>query len=228
MLTTLLSLPTVIAFDVGRRRPLLVGYDGSGIRQLHEVGPDGSWRALTELGDTVRDARYIPGARQAVIEHDGGGNERGQLSLLDLEADGLPDEPLVHDLAYVHHLVDAKPSRVLFTTNRRNNVDFDLVARDLASGADTVLYDGGGYLASASASPDDRLVLTSCLGEETGQLAPTATGRGCHRHRDRADGPTTRSTRSPPVLAAGLVRLSSSPPTPTETARVRRYNLRDG
>jgi dipeptidyl aminopeptidase/acylaminoacyl peptidase len=165
VLTTLLSLPTVMAFDVDGEGRLLIGYDGSGIRQLHEIGPDGSWRALTELADTVRSARYIPGARRAVIEHDAGGNERGQLSVLDLEADGLPElEPLVHDLAFMHRLVDAKADRVLFSTNRRNNVDFDLVARDLQTGADTVLYDGGGYMGQVAASPDDRWVLILMAG----------------------------------------------------------------
>lgn len=165
MLTTLLSLPTVMAFDVDGEGRLLIGYDGSGIRQLHEIGPDGSWRTLTELADTVREARYIPGARQAVIEHDAGGNERGQLSVLDLEADGLPElVELVYDPDYVHHLVDVNADRVLFTTNRRNDVDFDLVARELKTGTDTVLYDGGGYLSSVTASPDDRWVLILMFG----------------------------------------------------------------
>ncbi|WP_198676118.1 alpha/beta fold hydrolase [Kribbella monticola] len=165
MLTTLLSLPTVMAFDVDSEGRLLIAYDGSGIRQLHEIGPDGSWRTLTELADTVRGARYIPGARQAVIEHDTDGNERGQLSLLDLEADGLPElVPLVQDPAYLHRLIDAKPDRVLFATNRRNDVDFDLVARDLATGTDTVLYDGGGFMGPVAVSPDDRWALILMAG----------------------------------------------------------------
>jgi len=165
VLTTLLSLPTVMAFDVDSEGRLLVAYDGSGIRQLHEIGPDGSWRTLTELADTVRAARYIPGARQAVLEHDTDGNERGQLSLLDLETEGLPvPVPLVQDPAYLHHLVDAKADRVLFSTNRRNDVDFDLIARDLATGTDTVLYDGGGYMGPVAASPDDRWVLILMAG----------------------------------------------------------------
>ncbi|TDU89683.1 dipeptidyl aminopeptidase/acylaminoacyl peptidase [Kribbella voronezhensis] len=165
MLTTLLSLPTVMAFDVDSEGRLLIAYDGSGIRQLHEIGRDGSWRTLTDLADTVRGARYIPGARRAVIEHDTDGNERGQLSLLDLEADGLPElVPLVQDPAYLHRLIDARPDRVLFSTNRRNDVDFDLVARDLATGADTVLYDGGGFMGPVAVSPDDRWALILMAG----------------------------------------------------------------
>lgn len=163
MLTTLFSLPTVMAFDVDPAGRLLVGYDGSGIRQIHEVAADGCWRALTALGDTARSARFVPGSRQAVVEHDSGGDERGQLSLLDLDdtsgPDGLPVlSPLVHDLDYFHHLVDAKPGGVFFTTNRRNGVDFDLVMHDLVTGSETVLYDGGGYLSSAHVSPDERWV----------------------------------------------------------------------
>jgi dipeptidyl aminopeptidase/acylaminoacyl peptidase len=159
VLTTLLSLPTVLAFDVDSEGRLLVGYDGSGIRQLQEVAPDGKWRTLTELPSTVRAARYIPGSRRAVIEHDSGGNELGQLSILDLASDGVPEVvPLVHDPDHLHWLIDAKATRVLYSTNRRNGTDFDLVARDLETGADTVLYESSGYMASVKASPDDRWV----------------------------------------------------------------------
>lgn len=169
MLTTLLSLPTVMAFDVDPAGDLLVGYDGSGVRQIHAVAADGTWRALTALDDTARYARFIPGSRQVVVEHDSGGDERGQLSLLDLDDTsgpaGLPVlTPLVHDLDYFHHLVDAKPGRVFFTTNRRNRVDFDLVMLDLATGVETALYDGGGYLNSAHVSPDERWVVITLAG----------------------------------------------------------------
>jgi dipeptidyl aminopeptidase/acylaminoacyl peptidase len=164
MLTTLLSLPTVIAFDVDTEGRLLVGHDGSGTRQIHEVAPDGSWRALTALSDTVRKARFVPDSGKVVVEYDTGGNERGQLSLLDLDdrsgPDGLPVlTPLVLEPDFFHNLIDAKPDRVLFTTNRRNNVDFDLVAHDLSTGVETVLYDGGGYIGSVHPSPDDQWAL---------------------------------------------------------------------
>src|SRR5918995_819156 len=96
LLTTLLSLPSVVAFDVDGSGRLLVGYDASGIRQVHEVAPDGTWRALTALDDTVRSARFVPDSSRVIVEHDSGGDERGQLSLLDLNG---PAEltPLVHE-----------------------------------------------------------------------------------------------------------------------------------
>jgi dipeptidyl aminopeptidase/acylaminoacyl peptidase len=169
MLTTLLSLPTVIAFDVDTEGRLLVGYDGSGTRQIHEVAPDGSWRALTALSDTVRKARFVPDSGKVVVEHDTGGDERGQLSLLDLDDHSGPDclpvlTPLVLEPDFFHNLIDAKPDRVLFTTNRRNNVDFDLVAHDLSTGVDAVLYDGGGYIGSVHPSPDDQWALITLAG----------------------------------------------------------------
>ncbi|WP_405063331.1 alpha/beta fold hydrolase [Kribbella sp. NBC_01505] len=160
MLTTLLSLPAAMALDVDNEGRMLVLYDGTGVRQVNEITPDGDWRPLTDLADSCRGARFVPDSRLVVVEHDTGGNERGQLSLLDLDEPGLPAmTPLVHDLAYLHHLVAAKPDRVLYTTNRRNRVDFDLISRDLASSVDTVLYDGGGWVMGVSPSPDDQWVV---------------------------------------------------------------------
>jgi dipeptidyl aminopeptidase/acylaminoacyl peptidase len=162
VLTTLFSLPSTLALDVNEEGRLLVLYDGTGVRQVNEIAPDGTWRPLTDLGDTCRGARFVPGSRQVIVEHDRGGNERGQLSLLNLDDPGLPTlTPLVHDPEYLHHLIDAKPGLVLYTTNRRNGVDFDLIARDLPSGGDTVLYDGGGWAMEVNASPDARWVVLS-------------------------------------------------------------------
>ncbi|MEU4192642.1 alpha/beta fold hydrolase [Kribbella sp. NPDC026611] len=157
LLTTLFSLPTAMALDVNDEGRMLVLYDGTGTRQVNEVAPDGTWRALTETGDTCRNAKFVPGTTQVILEHDNGGNERGQLSLLDLAVPGLPTpSPLVHDDDYIHSLLDANAERVLYTTNRRNGVDFDLIARDLSSGDETVLYDAGGWIFGVTASPDDR------------------------------------------------------------------------
>jgi len=157
LLTTLLSLPSVVAFDVDGSGRLLVGCDGSGIRQVHEVAPNGTWRALTALDDTVRSARFVPDSSKVIVEHDSGGDERGQLSLLDLNG---PAEltPLVHEPEWFHNLVAARADRVLYTTNRRNNIDFDLVAHELATGTEKTLYDGGGYVMSVDPSPDDQWV----------------------------------------------------------------------
>lgn len=158
LLSTLLSLPAVMAFDVDSTGRLLVGYDGSGVRQLHEVSPDGVWRALTELADRVGDGQFVPGTTQVIVQHDAGGNERGQLSLLDLADPLLELKPLVHDPDHFHSMIEVRADRLLYTTNRRNGTDFDLIARDLVSGDETTLWDGGGYVMSVSPSPDGHWV----------------------------------------------------------------------
>ncbi|GAA1569193.1 S9 family peptidase [Kribbella hippodromi] len=162
LLTTLFSLPTAMALDVADDGRLLVLYDGTGTRQINEVAPDGTWRALTDLGDTCRGAQFVPGTSQVIVEHDAGGNERGQLSRLDLKDAGLPVlAPLVHDAEYIHHLVAVRAGRVLYTTNRRNGVDFDLIAHDLTTGSESVLYDAGGWVMAVDPSPDDKWVVLS-------------------------------------------------------------------
>ncbi|GAA1538499.1 S9 family peptidase [Kribbella lupini] len=180
MLPALLSLPYLVAFDIDQEGRLLIGYDGSGVRQLHEVGPDGNWRTLTASGERVVAAHYVPESRQVVVEQDTGGDERGQLFLLDLTLESPSQEPLVHDPAYFHHLITARAGRVLFTTNRRNEIDFDLIARDLATGEETTLYDGGGYVSAVDPSPDDRWVAVTRAGGPANShqvlLVETATG----------------------------------------------------
>jgi dipeptidyl aminopeptidase/acylaminoacyl peptidase len=159
LLTTLLSLPTTLALDVNDEGRLLVLYDGTGTRQVNEVAPDGTWRALTDLDETCRNARFVPGSNRVVVEHDSGGDERGQLSILDLDDRKLI--PLVHDPLFKHNLVEANADRLLFTTNRRNGVDFDLVTHDLSTGTESVLYDGGGWAMAVAPSPDGKWVVLS-------------------------------------------------------------------
>ncbi|TCO46037.1 dipeptidyl aminopeptidase/acylaminoacyl peptidase [Kribbella antiqua] len=163
MLTDFFSLPTTMALDVDDEGRLLVLYDGTGTRQINEVMPDGSWRALTALDDTVRTARFVPGSSRVVVEHDFGGSERGQLSMLDLDDQSAPPAlvALVHDRAFKHNPVDAKPDRVLYTTNRRNGTDFDLVARALSTGVERVVYEGGGWVMGVKPSPDGKWVVLS-------------------------------------------------------------------
>src|SRR5262249_1522884 len=111
-----------------------------------------------DLGESCR-GRYLPGQRAVVVEHDAAGTERYQLSLLRLDQPGAELEPLVHDEAYIHRLVDVLPGRIVYTTNRRNGVDFDVVTRDLAGAAERVLYDGGGWVDEVAVSPDQRWVV---------------------------------------------------------------------
>ncbi|MEJ2886507.1 prolyl oligopeptidase family serine peptidase [Actinomycetospora aeridis] len=162
LLHRLLDATTWRAFDVDAEGRILAGHDASGSVQLVELRPEGTRVPLTALPGAV-SGRYLPGRRRIVVSHDAGGNERAQLSLLDPDAvsegadpvgeDGLT--PLVHDPDHIHGLVEVlEGGRVVYATNRRNGVDFDLVVRDVDAGTETVLYDGGGMVGNAAVSPD--------------------------------------------------------------------------
>ncbi len=157
-LTDLLDARTTRVFDLAAGGQVLVGNDDTGTVQLYEIAPGGTWTQLTDLGESCR-GRYVPAQRAVIVEHDTAGTERYQLSLLRLDEPGAELEPLVHDEAYIHNLVDVLPGRVIYTTNRRNGVDFDVVVRDLGDGSERVLYDGGGYVDEVAASPDERYVV---------------------------------------------------------------------
>jgi dipeptidyl aminopeptidase/acylaminoacyl peptidase len=163
---TLLELSTWTVFDVDDDGRVLAGHDGSGSMQLVELDPAGSPTPLTALPGPC-SGRYLPDQWAVVVQHDDGGNERGQLSILRLEPvpsepvdlDGL--EPLVHDERYKHSLHDVGPGVVAYSTTRRNEIDFDVVVRRLADGAETVCYDEGGFVMDVALAPAaDRVVVT--------------------------------------------------------------------
>jgi dipeptidyl aminopeptidase/acylaminoacyl peptidase len=160
----LLDARTWRAFDVDEAGRVLAGWDESGSVQLVEIDPDGTVTRLTALPGGCA-GRYLPGTRVALVAHDDGGNERTQLSLLRLDPrppnpvgiDGL--EPFVRDPKFKHDPVEVLPGAVAYTTNRRNGVDFDVVVRDLATGAERVAYAGGGRVdPRAAVSADGRRV----------------------------------------------------------------------
>src|SRR6266496_2636705 len=142
--------------DIDEAGRLLIGNDESGSTQLYELAPDGRGSVLTDLGEPCW-GRYLPGQRAVVVSADDGGSERAQLWLLHLDDDaGLV--PLVTDAAYIHTLLDVAIDRVLYATNRRNGVDFDVVMRTVSSADERVIWDGGGWIMAASLSPDGRYV----------------------------------------------------------------------
>ena len=157
----LLSVRTWRAFDVGADGHVLAGDDTSGTVQLVELAPDGSRRTLTAL-EGACSGRYLKGVepRTVIVSHDTDGNERAQLSTLRSRRGRAPArrrdlQPLVRDPAAIHSLAEVLDgARVVYATNRRNGVDFDLVLRDLTTDAETVLYDGGGMVGGAAVAPD--------------------------------------------------------------------------
>ena len=165
---TLLEVPLWEPFDIDDEGRILAGYDGGGTTQLVEIAADGQLTELTALSGRC-SGRYLVAERAVVVQHDLNGNENTQLSRLDLDVERVGPasehdlDPLVYDPEFMHNLVDVQPGLVVFTTNRRNGVDFDVVTVDCATGQQTTMYAGGGYVADASLSPSGREVAVTCL-----------------------------------------------------------------
>ena len=102
--------------------------------------------------------RFLPDGR-ILVERDSGGNERTQLYV--------GEEPLVVDERYKHDTPHAAGRTLAYATNRRNGIDFDVVARDLESG-DEHIFEIGGYTSVAAISPDGRRIVADRIGERSG------------------------------------------------------------
>lgn len=182
----LLRLPVWLAFDVDGEGRVLAGHDGLGSVQLVELAPDGARTELTNLPGACSGG-YLPGTRSVVVCHDQGGDERRQLSRLRLEEAparpvGLAElEPLVRDQRYFHNLTTVGVDRIVYATNRRNQVDFDVIVRDVTSGAETLLYQAGGAIEDVAVAPDGiQAVLVRSSRQPMSQqllLVELATGR---------------------------------------------------
>ncbi|WP_031469683.1 alpha/beta fold hydrolase [Sciscionella sediminilitoris] len=162
MLRELLELTTWRAFDVHTDGRVLAGHDESGTTQLVEIGTDGTVRKLTTL-DGACSGRYVPGTDTVLVSHDTGGNERAQISRLHLDSSPLPStmddlEAVVRDPSYIHGIGEVTGTRMVYRTNRRNGVDFDIVVHELATGTESVIYDGGGWAADPAVHTDGRRV----------------------------------------------------------------------
>ena len=164
-----LKAPVWRAFDVDDQGRVLAGCDAPGTIQLVELSEGGSPSWLTDLPGNC-SGRYLPGERRVVVQHDQDGDERTQLSLLDLGAPrpgplGLGQlRPLVRDPRFLHILAATRPGQVAYATNRRNGVDFDVVLRDLRSGEEIDVYRGGGMVEEVGLSPNGEAAVLARAG----------------------------------------------------------------
>ena len=171
----LLDTRTWLALDLDVDGRVLAANDDLGSLQLVEIAADGTRTPLTDLPSRCT-GRYVLGRRAVVVQHDQGGDENFQLSLLDLaelpaSPVGLDElQPLVRDEAHMNALLDVTESSVVYSTNRRNDVDMDVVVRDLVTGEERVVYDGGGYVAGTDVSHDEKSVAVTMI-----SLQPSST-----------------------------------------------------
>jgi dipeptidyl aminopeptidase/acylaminoacyl peptidase len=140
---------------------LLVGSNLPGTQQLYTVrARGGDLEQLTDLAEPV-SGFFLPDGR-ILVELDEGGNERTQLYLLGEEL-----EPLVVDPHFIHQTPRAAGNVLAYATNRGNGIDFEIVARDLAAGAETV-WSLGGNCSVEAVSPDGRWIAVDKIGGESG------------------------------------------------------------
>lgn len=167
LLRTLLESTSTLLADADAEGHILLRSDRSGSMQLYELVPGTGLLQRTALEDPVSEARFLPGTRLAVIAVDSGGNERHQLYLVDLDADGPPAATLsalsaiTSSPEHGHHLAGVSPTgdQIAYLSNRRNGVDFDLWVYSRATAEHRMLLAEGGWCQPSSGySPDGRYV----------------------------------------------------------------------
>jgi dipeptidyl aminopeptidase/acylaminoacyl peptidase len=134
---------------------LLVSSNIPGTHQLYEWP---GMRQLTDYDEPV-SGQFLPDGR-VLVEIDEGGNERTQLHVLG-------EGPLVADPRFIHWTPCAVGDVLAYATNRRNGVDFDVVARSLETGEEQV-FELDGYNSVAAISRDGRFVAVSRASARSG------------------------------------------------------------
>src|SRR3954469_15434677 len=158
---------------------LLVASNLPGTHQLYELPVrGGELRQLTDFAEPVV-GQFLPDGR-VLVEMDEGGNERTQLYVL---RDDGSLEPLVVDPRFIHRTPRAAGRTLAYATNRRNGVDFEVVARDLKTGEERT-FDLDGNLSVEAVSPDGRFVIAERTGARSGDndLYLCTVGTGAVEH----------------------------------------------
>jgi dipeptidyl aminopeptidase/acylaminoacyl peptidase len=134
---------------------LLVASNLPGTHQLYTLP---GMHQLTSHDEPVT-GQFLPDGR-ILVESDDGGNERTQLHILGVG-------PLVSDVRFIHRTPVAVDRVLAYSTNRRNGVDFDVVARDLETGEERVFeLEGNNYIGAVSR--DARYIAVERTGARSG------------------------------------------------------------
>jgi dienelactone hydrolase/Tol biopolymer transport system component len=141
---------------------LLIASNIPGTHQLYVLpSRGGELEQLTDVAEPV-SGLFLPDAR-VLVEIDAGGNERTQLYVLNSgELDALVVDP-----RFIHRTPRVGGDVLAYSTNRRNGVDFDIVARNLGSGEERV-FEIGGNCSVESVSADGAKVAVERVGAEAG------------------------------------------------------------
>jgi dipeptidyl aminopeptidase/acylaminoacyl peptidase len=157
---------------------LLIASNVPGTQQLFVLpARGGELEQLTDVAEPV-EGRFLPDGR-VLVEMDEGGNERTQLYVL--AGDEL--EPLVVDPRFIHRTPHARGDLLAYATNRRNGVDFDVVAHRLSTREERA-FELGGNIGVEAISPDGRWIAVERVGDRSGDndlyLCDVETGEIVH------------------------------------------------
>ncbi len=148
--------------------------DITGNSQVWSIGltprPGNQWpQQLTFLADKVWEIHATAAAVHFIAVSDIGGNERQQFYLID-NAGSAPEAGLGHNIRKVttdeqaiHRfgLWSKDGQRIYYTSNVRNNVDFDLYTMTLPDGTATQLWQANGRRTIVALSPDETQLLST-------------------------------------------------------------------
>jgi dipeptidyl aminopeptidase/acylaminoacyl peptidase len=168
-LRDLLEVRWALPADVAGDGTVLLQWNRTGTYQLYlaRPGADGL-EQVTDFAEPVAGC-FVPGDERVLLSIDEGGNERGQLYVVDARA-GAEPEPLVVEPEFMHvepHL--SRDGRLLsYGCNRRNGRDMDVYVRSLETGEERCVFARGSYCAPAGFSPDGRWLATIELTDRTG------------------------------------------------------------
>ncbi|HVL81656.1 MAG TPA: S9 family peptidase [Actinomycetota bacterium] len=147
---------------------VLVSSNLTGTSQLYRVArTGGELEQVTGFDEPVAGS-YMPTTDDVILQHDVGGNERLQISLID---DGGRDlRELVHDPEHIHRVggVTRDGALLAYSSNRRNGTDFDVYVRDLGTGEERCVWAPGGWCDASGFSPDGRYLAVARLTERSG------------------------------------------------------------
>jgi hypothetical protein len=136
-------------FDIDDDAHVLIGDDTA----LAEINPETGVATELVRVPALGNARYLPGEQKIVIEH----GRPLQLSVFPLRGKGSL-KTLVAVPEASAELMDALPGRVVYRTNQRTKLEFDVVIRNVFMGEEQAVWDRGGEVREAAVSPDSRFV----------------------------------------------------------------------
>lgn len=143
----------------------------TGKPQLWVVNAAGGWPRQLTFGESVTFNQWSPTGEWIIYGSDRGGNEREGFYLIN--AQGTRERELLSpsDAFRVFGGFSADGSRIAYSSTQRNGRDFDIYTLDVASGEETMVYEGlFGFFVEAWSPDGKSLVLGETRGEDAKNL----------------------------------------------------------